>query len=367
MSTGYSSLSHTSSTSVNVVVDASLGVMGVRFEAAYPDEASLQLRPNIHASSTTAEGTTIVSCSPEPSSRSPSLRSDSDGHTSPDRHVDGSNTGSPVPRDHLGSPVSRDSLDVTSSPADLMSTKTESGPTTGIYSSSPLPTSVPQMTATTTPPLFHPIFPLPVRPGTLSPSRLQYPPAMPITPTTTPPVPDTSLITTSTIPNILPTYMTHMMNSTFQGVLPHTWHPHVYGPPVKSPTSHSIADILGYRNEKPKVEYLHEPREQRQVSDDEPLNLTVKSSVDYSSAPNKVAGVKRKKDGSEELCEGSNDGCGERKKKKARTTFTGRQIFELERQFEVKKYLSSSERADMAKLLNVTETQVSYFFRVGIH
>lgn len=47
-----------------------------------------------------------------------------------------------------------------------------------------------------------------------------------------------------------------------------------------------------------------------------------------------------------------------RRKKKARTTFTGRQIFELEKQFEVKKYLSSSERADMAKLLSVTETQV---------
>uniref|UniRef100_A0A6P4E9V6 Homeobox protein Nkx-6.1-like n=1 Tax=Drosophila rhopaloa TaxID=1041015 RepID=A0A6P4E9V6_DRORH len=47
-----------------------------------------------------------------------------------------------------------------------------------------------------------------------------------------------------------------------------------------------------------------------------------------------------------------------RRKKKARTTFTGRQIFELEKQFEVKKYLSSSERTDMAKLLMVTETQV---------
>lgn len=50
---------------------------------------------------------------------------------------------------------------------------------------------------------------------------------------------------------------------------------------------------------------------------------------------------------------------GERKRKKARTTFTGRQIFELERQFEMKKYLSSTERAEMAKLLSVTETQVS--------
>jgi hypothetical protein len=47
-----------------------------------------------------------------------------------------------------------------------------------------------------------------------------------------------------------------------------------------------------------------------------------------------------------------------KRKKKARTTFTGRQIFELEKQFEVKKYLSSSERSEMAKLLNVTETQV---------
>jgi hypothetical protein len=47
------------------------------------------------------------------------------------------------------------------------------------------------------------------------------------------------------------------------------------------------------------------------------------------------------------------------KKKKARTTFTGRQIFELEGQFEQKKYLSLSERARMAALLNVTETQVN--------
>ncbi len=46
------------------------------------------------------------------------------------------------------------------------------------------------------------------------------------------------------------------------------------------------------------------------------------------------------------------------KKKKARTTFSGRQIFELEKQFELKKYLSSSERGELAKLLNVTETQV---------
>lgn len=54
-----------------------------------------------------------------------------------------------------------------------------------------------------------------------------------------------------------------------------------------------------------------------------------------------------------------------RRKKKARTTFTGRQIFELEKQFEIKKYLSSSERTEMAKLLNVTETQVSFLLKFG--
>ena len=60
-----------------------------------------------------------------------------------------------------------------------------------------------------------------------------------------------------------------------------------------------------------------------------------------------------------------------KKKKKARTTFSGRQIFELEKQFEAKKYLSSSERAEIASLLNVTETQVfnknSYFTNSNIY
>jgi hypothetical protein len=58
------------------------------------------------------------------------------------------------------------------------------------------------------------------------------------------------------------------------------------------------------------------------------------------------------------LSDGGHGSDADRKRKKARTTFTGRQIFELEKQFELKKYLSSSERAEMAKLLNVTETQV---------
>lgn len=45
--------------------------------------------------------------------------------------------------------------------------------------------------------------------------------------------------------------------------------------------------------------------------------------------------------------------------RKTRTTFTGKQLFELERIFEQKKYLSSNERQEVARLLSVTGSQVS--------
>ena len=64
---------------------------------------------------------------------------------------------------------------------------------------------------------------------------------------------------------------------------------------------------------------------------------------------------KRRKD-----IDNDTDCCGEdvNGKKKMRTTFTGKQIFELEKSFESKKYLSSAERAEMASNLNVTQQQV---------
>ena len=37
------------------------------------------------------------------------------------------------------------------------------------------------------------------------------------------------------------------------------------------------------------------------------------------------------------------------RRKKMRTTFTGRQIFELEKMFETKKYLTSSERSNLSR------------------
>ena len=64
---------------------------------------------------------------------------------------------------------------------------------------------------------------------------------------------------------------------------------------------------------------------------------------------------KRKKDVIKDS-DGNDDG--NDLKKKMRTTFTGKQIFELEKSFESKKYLSTAERAELAASLEVTQQQV---------
>ncbi|KAH9418435.1 Homeobox protein hmx3 [Dermatophagoides pteronyssinus] len=52
-----------------------------------------------------------------------------------------------------------------------------------------------------------------------------------------------------------------------------------------------------------------------------------------------------------------------KRKKKTRTVFTRSQVFQLESTFDMKRYLSSSERAGLAASLHLTETQVKIWFQ----
>ncbi|XP_065128932.2 homeobox protein HMX3 [Paramisgurnus dabryanus] len=51
------------------------------------------------------------------------------------------------------------------------------------------------------------------------------------------------------------------------------------------------------------------------------------------------------------------------RKKKTRTVFSRSQVFQLESTFDMKRYLSSSERAGLASSLHLTETQVKIWFQ----
>ncbi len=64
------------------------------------------------------------------------------------------------------------------------------------------------------------------------------------------------------------------------------------------------------------------------------------------------------------LLTGSNvlDGGGGDKKKHTRPTFSGQQIFALEKTFEQTKYLAGPERAKLAFALGMTESQVKVIF-----
>lgn len=157
-----------------------------------------------------------------------------------------------------------------------------------------------------------------------------------------------------------------------------TWHQHIYNSSPKQPTPHFVANILGlHSGHQPNSSTVGCPRQEqppgklRRVKEREAKQ---KYNEQNDSAPDsklKEIRVQSKSDTKESSTVHSKElkrlkgkaGREKVRKKKARTTFTGRQIFELEKQFKEKKYLTATERSDMASLLNVTETQVKIWFQ----
>lgn len=61
--------------------------------------------------------------------------------------------------------------------------------------------------------------------------------------------------------------------------------------------------------------------------------------------------------------EGSSEGAGCTKVRRRRTAFTSEQLLELEREFHAKKYLSLTERSQIASALRLSEVQVKIWFQ----
>lgn len=69
-------------------------------------------------------------------------------------------------------------------------------------------------------------------------------------------------------------------------------------------------------------------------------------------------------DGEEDMYEAQNHGQNlQSRKKRSRAAFSHAQVYELERRFAAQKYLSGPERADLARGLKLTETQVKIWFQ----
>ncbi|CAB3976806.1 homeobox MSX-1, partial [Paramuricea clavata] len=83
----------------------------------------------------------------------------------------------------------------------------------------------------------------------------------------------------------------------------------------------------------------------------------------YDYVSTGFANQRDKTDQVKEIRKQSSPVCSKLRKKRSRAAFTHAQVFELERRFSQQKYLSGPERAGLAAMLKLTETQVKIWFQ----
>ncbi|XP_072041699.1 uncharacterized protein [Amphiura filiformis] len=133
-------------------------------------------------------------------------------------------------------------------------------------------------------------------------------------------------------------------------------------PPISQPLANSSVPIRSHHpipssNHSPSSKT---PRSKTPVSDDDEDRL--------GKRPHDSLKVSHVDPSEDDVCSDGEDDKDDpdkngRRKKKTRTVFSRSQVFQLESTFDMKRYLSSSERAGLAASLHLTETQVKIWFQ----
>nr|XP_039263563.1 uncharacterized protein LOC120339492 [Styela clava] len=115
-----------------------------------------------------------------------------------------------------------------------------------------------------------------------------------------------------------------------------------------------VSSTYSYQNGRQNTSFLSQ---NQKLSD-----MEEKTSDSFDEADNKTEKSLGSPTTSPPMTSSMSSSC-EPRKKKTRTVFSRTQIYQLESTFDMKRYLSSSERASLARNLNLTETQVKIWFQ----